>query len=57
MKVIFYCNKDESCEYEFPNNTSEIELQEAADEWVANNVCGGYEIIDEDDDYSDWRIL
>ena len=49
MKVIFYCSRDESSEYEFPDNTSEIELQEAADQWVADNVCGGYEIIDDDE--------
>jgi len=47
MKVIFGCSRDESSVYEFPDNTSEAELQEAADEWVTDNVCGFYEIIDE----------
>lgn len=47
MKVIFGCSRDESSVYEFPDNTSEVELQEAADEWVADNVCGFYEIIEE----------
>ena len=49
MKVVFYCSGDESDEYEFPDDASEIELQEAADQWVADNVCGGYEILDDDE--------
>lgn len=49
MKVIFYCNSDESSEYEFPDDTSNRELQEAADQWVSDNVGGSYEIIDDDD--------
>ena len=49
MKVIFYCSRDESDEYEFPDNTSDAELQEAADQWVADNVGGGYEILDENE--------
>ena len=49
MKVVFYCSRDESDEYEFPDDTSEEELQEAADQWVVDNVGGGYEIIDDDE--------
>lgn len=49
MKVVFYCSSDESDEYEFPDDTSEEELQEAADQWVTDNVGGGYEIIDDDE--------
>ena len=49
MKVVFYCSRDESGEYEFPDDTSEEVLQEAADQWVTDNVGGGYEIIDDDE--------
>lgn len=50
MKVVFYiASADESDEYEFPDNTSEIELQDAADQWVADNVRGYYEVLDEDE--------
>lgn len=49
MKVVFYCNRDESSEYEFPTETSETELQEAADAWVRDNVCGCYEIIEDEE--------
>jgi len=55
MKVVFYCSSDESCEYEFPSGTSEIELQEAADQWVADNVCGGFEIIEDDEADDEWN--
>lgn len=53
MKVVFYCSRDESSEYEFPDNTSDAELQEAADQWVSDNVCGGYEILDDDDEQNE----
>jgi len=48
MKVVFYiASADESDEYEFPDDTSEVDLQEAADQWVADNVSGYYEIIED----------
>ena len=51
MKVVFYvASADESDEYEFPDNTSEIELQDAADQWVCDNVRGYYEIIEDDNE-------
>lgn len=50
MKVVFYVPADESDEYEFPDNTSEIELQDAADEWVRDNVGAYFEIIRDDED-------
>lgn len=54
MKVVFYiATADESDVYEFPDNTSEIELQDAANQWVCDNVRGYYDVIDEDDDCSD----
>jgi hypothetical protein len=49
MKVVFYCSRNESDEYEFPDNISDAELQGAADQWVSDNVCGRYEIIDDDE--------
>ena len=49
MKVVFYCSRDESDEYEFPDDISDEELQEAADQWVSDNVSGGYEITDADE--------
>ncbi len=48
MKVIFYCNADISDEYDFPDDTSEWDLFDAANDWVADNVCGHYTIVDED---------
>lgn len=50
MKVVFGCNWDQSDEYEFPDNTSEIDLQEAADEWVRDNVGAYFEIIEDEED-------
>lgn len=51
MKVVFYiAYTDESDEYEFPDNTPEDELIEAANQWVCDNVSGYYEIIDDDED-------
>jgi hypothetical protein len=49
MKVVFYiATVDESDEYEFPDDSSEEELQEAADQWVCDNIRGYYEIIEDD---------
>lgn len=52
MKVVFGCNFDESDVYEFPDNTSEIDLQEAADEWMRDNVGAYFDFI-EDEEYED----
>jgi len=50
MKVIFYTiGADDSDIYEFPDNTTEQELSDAANKWVADNVAGYYEIVDEED--------
>ncbi len=48
-KVKFYCVSEESDEYEFPDNVSTSELQEAADTWVSENIGGCYEIIEDDE--------
>ena len=48
MNVRFYILSDESDVYEFPDNTSEEELQDALYEWIDNNSVGGYEIIEDD---------
>jgi len=48
-KVKFYCVSEESDEYIFANDASEIDLQEAADLWVRDNIGGYYEVIEEDD--------
>ena len=50
MKVIFYCNADISDEYDFPDGISESELSDAANDWVADNVRGYYDIVDEDEE-------
>ncbi len=49
MKVVFYiATVDESDEYEFPDDSSEEELQEAADQWVCDNIRGYFEIIEDE---------
>ena len=47
MEVIFYCSRGESDEYEFPDNTSVTELKAMAEQWVADNVHGECEVINE----------
>lgn len=47
MKVVFYCSMDESDVYEFPDDISEEELTDMACEWVADNVEGYWEEVDE----------
>ena len=48
MKVVFYVRFDESDVYEFPDDTSEEELNDAASEWACDNVQGRfYKIEDE----------
>ena len=49
MKVIFYCSANNSDVYEFPDAATELELFDAANEWVADNVGAWYEVIDEED--------
>ena len=50
-KVVFYiASANESDEYEFPSDVSEEELQEAADQWVADNVSGCFDIIEDDEE-------
>lgn len=49
MKVIFYCSANNSDVYEFPDDATELELFDAANEWVADNVGAWYEVIDEED--------
>lgn len=48
MKVVFYVRQDESDVYEFPDDVSEAELQDAANQWVVDNVGSWYEIVDEE---------
>ena len=49
MRVKFYIGADESSEYEFPDDTPDSELQEAAYQWVNDNVTVEYEILEEED--------
>ena len=50
MKVVFGCSRDESDIYDFPDDISEIDLQEAADEWARDNVGAYFEIIEDEED-------
>lgn len=47
MKVIFYPDYIESDVYEVLDNITEDALYEQACEWVANNVCGFWKVIEE----------
>lgn len=47
MKVVFYCSRDKSDVYEFPDDISEEELTDMAYDWVVNNVDGYWEEVDE----------
>ena len=49
MKVVFGCTRDESSVYEFPDDTPLEELQDAADEWVRDNIAGFFEIIEDEE--------
>lgn len=46
MRVIFACDKEESDEYELPNDTTHDELQEEAYQWLRDNVHAFYEVLD-----------
>ena len=48
MKVVFFCSRDESDVYDFPDDTSEEDLSDAAADWLVDNVSAGYEIIEEE---------
>jgi len=48
-KVVFFVTREESDVYEFPDNVTESELQDAADQWVVDNIGAGYEIVEEDE--------
>ncbi len=50
MKVVFGCSREESDVYDYPDGTSERKLLRDAADWVADNVEGFYEIIDEEED-------
>lgn len=50
MKVFFYCDAEESDEYEFPDDTSPGELNDAAADWVLDNVAGWYQIVEDEED-------
>lgn len=48
-KVIFFVDSAESDVYEFSDDVTTDELQDAADEWVANNIGGAWDILDYDE--------
>lgn len=50
MKVIFKMLADESDVYEFPNNTSQKELNEAAFDWMDKNIAPVYRILEDDEE-------
>jgi hypothetical protein len=41
---------EESDVYEFPDDATNEELETAANDWVADNIGAGYEIILDDED-------
>ena len=47
MKVIFYPDNIESDVIEVPNDISEDELNDMACDWVADNVAGFWDVIEE----------
>lgn len=47
MKVVFYPNDIESDVIELPDDISEDELNDIACDWVANNVAGFWDVIEE----------
>lgn len=47
MKVIFYPDDIESDVIELPDDISENELNDMACDWVANNVAGFWDVIEE----------
>lgn len=47
MKVVFYPNNIESDVIEVPDDISEDELNDMACDWVADNVAGFWDVIEE----------
>lgn len=47
MKVVFYPDNIESDVIELPDDISEDELNDMACDWVANNVAGFWDVIEE----------
>lgn len=47
MKVVFYPNNIESDVIEVPDDVSEDELNDMACDWVADNVAGFWDVIEE----------
>lgn len=47
MKVIFYPDDIESDIIEVPDDISEDELNEMACDWVAENIVGCWDVVDE----------
>lgn len=47
MKVIFYPDDIESDVIELPDDISEDELNDMACDWVANNVAGFWDVVEE----------
>lgn len=47
MKVVFYPDSIESDVIELPDDISEDELNDMACDWVANNVAGFWDVIEE----------
>lgn len=46
-RIVFYCSRDESDVYEYPDNVSDEQLTEDAYQWVCDNVDGYWEEVDE----------
>lgn len=49
MKVRFFCYEDMSEVYEVDEGLSDSDLSDMACDWVADNVAGYYEVIDDDE--------
>lgn len=47
MKVVFYPDNFESDVIEVPDDISEYELNDMACDWVANNIAGFWDVIEE----------
>ena len=57
MKVMFYCNREESDVYDYPDYITHGELMDDAAEWVADNVPGYYMMVNERDEDEQTRSL
>ena len=47
MRVVFYPDDWESDIIEIPDDITEDELNEMACDWVANNIAGFWNVVDE----------